>query len=164
MSREIQLSKQGNKNRGKYVAIVDDSDFDLVNQYRWCAMPTRNTIYAVRFDKKKCITMHSFLMSEEMQNGSQVVDHRDGNGLNNTRMNLRPATYMMNFWNGRLRFGRKFKGVTKRGKRFQARIMRAGESISLGTFSTEIEAASAYDVAARRLYGEFARLNDVSPD
>jgi hypothetical protein len=89
------------------------------------------------------------------------VDHRDGNGLNNTRGNLRPATHAQNQHNSRLRKDNQsgFKGVHRQGNRWVARIRVDGEQKHLGSFRTPEEAARAYDAAALRLRGEYARLN-----
>lgn len=97
------------------------------------------------------------------QSRTPHVDHRDGNGLNNQRANLRIASVSQNHGNTRKpRSGRnRFKGVTRstHGKPWQAQLKIAGHHYFLGRFDTEEEAARAYDVAAREHFGEFALAN-----
>lgn len=163
MTRQIELSKQG-KNRGKYVAIVDDADFDRVNQYRWCAMPTKGPIYAVRFEGQKCITMHEFVLGVKTKMPAVVIDHKDGDGLNNSRSNIRVTNQSNNLLNSKPRGWKTFKGVcaTKHGT-FKAAITVNHKRVYIGSFKTEIDAALAYNEAALKYHGEFARLN-VIPD
>lgn len=91
-----------------------------------------------------------------------IVDHRDHEGLNNTRTNLRLATRSQNSCNNKKTRGRssKYKGVSrdKRGY-WRAKIHFKGKHIFLGYFDNEIDAARAYDKAAKELHGEFAVLN-----
>jgi hypothetical protein len=96
--------------------------------------------------------------------GDPPIDHRNHDGLDNRRQNLRPCTYGQNQVNSKPRNGRRFKGVYRhsphwRKKRFQAHITVANKRISLGYFLTEREAARAYDIAARKHFGDFAKLN-----
>lgn len=99
--------------------------------------------------------MHTLIM------GQSRVDHQDGDGLNNQRSNLRPATARQNAYNRRSHALSGLKGVSwvaasrKRG----ARITANGERHYLGLYDDKREAALAYDVSARLLHGEFARLN-----
>lgn len=86
------------------------------------------------------------------------IDHRDGNGLNNSFDNLRLATQAQNCANSRLREGKSLpKGVRKNGNKFTARIRVNRKLITLGTFADPGDAASAYLSAAKNFYGEFAR-------
>lgn len=148
--------------QGKF-AMVDDEDFEAMNAFKWYARKDHNTFYAGRAvtvapNKQKNLFMHRELMV-----ATGKVDHRDGNGLNNQRHNLRPATTRQNGQN-RKKFSpasSKFKGVHWhiRDKKWQARIKAAGQRNQIGYFKTEIGAAQAYDAAARKYFGEFANLN-----
>jgi hypothetical protein len=102
------------------------------------------------------VYMHRMLVP-----GAERVDHRDGNGLNNQRANLRACTHAENMRNQRPQRGRRFKGAyPAKGGRWRSYIKPPGQALrSLGTFATEEEAARAYDSAALAAYGEFARLN-----
>ena len=90
-------------------------------------------------------------------------DHIDGDGLNNQRSNLRPATAGQNMMNRRKRWRAtsRFVGVCwyPRREKWLARIYRDGTKHHLGDFSFEVEAALAYDAAAREMFGEYARPN-----
>jgi len=109
----------------------------------------------------KKVLMHRLIMNAQP---TEDIDHHDGNGLNNRRRNLRPATVSQNLGNmRRLRSDGSsgFKGVhfvRKLGK-WQARIQSQGKRVSLGCFATKELAAQAYDEAAKRIFGEFAATN-----
>jgi hypothetical protein len=88
------------------------------------------------------------------------VDHIDGNPLNNVRSNLRLCTNQQNLRNMRSKGGSsKFKGVSKLGRRYVARIMVDGKDVRRKSFYCEVEAAVQYDEWASELFGEFAWLN-----
>lgn len=140
--------------------MVDDADFDWLNQWKWAKS---HKGYAVRVTNKngKCC---KFIMHREILNPppGMFVDHRFGDTLDNRRQNLRLCTNAENARNRKQRSGRALpKGVDwlpKRG-RFQARIMVDYKSIHIGHFFTESEAEAAYDAAATKYFGEFARTN-----
>jgi hypothetical protein len=145
------------------VALVDDEDFEELNKYKWRARKGKNTFYAKRSTKRpnqKTIEMHRQILG--FPAGFQT-DHRDGNGLNNQRSNLRICTISQNQHNTgkQKRNTSGYKGVCfhKNAKRFIALIMVNRKSTHLGYFNTAIEAALAYDAAAIKLHGEFAQLN-----
>lgn len=148
-----------------YIALVDDEDFEAVNAHKWHVSKKGRRIYARRSVKTpdgKWITqyMHRFLIPD-----SSEVDHKDGNGLNNQRKsNIRPATRLQNCQSIRLKrldATSKFRGVRwhVKDRKWHARISVNGESFYLGMFADEIKAARAYDVAARKYFGEFACPN-----
>lgn len=148
-------------------ALVDDSDYGWLSRFKWYAS-TRKTgsPYAARthmgFKGRPTNTlMHRQIMSTPSR---LEIDHKDGNGLNNQRSNLRVATRNENSWNSRPSERRAVKGVTFQGHRltsrpWQARIAHNGTQMHLGYFPTKTEAAYAYNAAAIRLFGEFAKLN-----
>lgn len=160
--KEIQLSQWG-KNRGKYVALVDDEDFENLNQYKWAALKHGNTFYAVRsiYDNgKQAIYMHGAIM------GGKGVDHRDHNGLNNQRHNLRFCNQSENVINGQKSANRSsvYKGVcfNKSARKWEVQIILNGNRVHLGYFVLEVDAAKAYNAKATELFGEFANLNVIS--
>jgi hypothetical protein len=147
--------------------LVDDADYDLVIPYHWMAKAftfSRWTEgpYATGYlpggpGRKPRVLMHTLLT------GWPRVDHWDGDGLNNQRSNLRPATASQNGANRRPGVGHasQYKGVgrTTRGNAWRARITFQGKLHHLGTFADELGAAKAYDAAAKELFGAYARLN-----
>jgi len=158
-----------------YVALVDDEDYERVSQHKWCARIARRKdgsiqgVYAVHTTKtsrsngKRKTTnhfLHKFILGSDE---TSEVDHRDNDGLNNQRYNLRKATKSDNQHNTRKQINNTsgYKGVYwhKRDKAWRAMVGMNSKLIYLGTYSTPEQAAAAYDEAARRLFGEFAKTN-----
>lgn len=145
--------------RRSVVAVVDDADYEEVRRFRWYL---NDGGYARRFleSGRGHLTMHRHLLGLGM---GTVVDHIDGDRLNNCRWNLRVVDARQNAQNRRRRSDNStpYKGVgpTKDQGGWRARIMLGGASIYLGQFDTPIEAAMAYDRAAREHFGAFAAVN-----
>lgn len=150
-------------------ALIDTQDLEKILAYKWCAHAEHNDCwytYAAgpRGDKgRPVVRMHRIILNAP--DGMQV-DHRNGNGLDNRRANLRLATASQNLANSRKRRGcrHRYKGVStqKNTRRWRACISANGCTIHLGYFDTEAEAAQAYNVAALHHFGEFARLNEIA--
>lgn len=136
--------------QGKF-ALVDDDLYPLLSQYRWC-YHVRG--YAVTCIHYKTVYMHRMVMNAQP---GQLVDHIDGDKLNNTRANLRFATAAQNQQNKAPRTG--FKGVTFTKGRWHARIKVQGKLRYLGAFDDPTSAALLYDAAARYFFGAFACPN-----
>lgn len=155
--------------RGKF-AQVDDEDFEWLSQWKWHIFSARHTYYAVRNEinresgKYRTLRMHRQILRLNFSDGKQI-DHADGNGLNNQRDNLRMCSRSENRGNAqkRKRGYSSFKGVSWhiRKKKWYAGIRYNCKSIWLGSFTNEHDAALAYNNAAIKLFGEFARLNEV---
>jgi hypothetical protein len=143
------------------IALVDDPDVASVQQYRWHAIKGDGTWYARRVVHRPdghptAQRLHTFLT------GWPMVDHRNGDGLDNRRANLRPATIAQNHANMRKYGGSSdFKGVSLIRSTGNWRAAVAGKYV--GSFADEIDAALAYDRAARLRFGEFAALNFPEP-
>lgn len=156
--REIKLTQ------GK-VALVDDSDFDFLNQWKWYAMKTGRKFYAARRINRFTVLMHRLLLN--LTNTKILTDHIDRNGLNNQRDNLREATIRQNAAN-RDSFDNsssKYLGVywDPARKKWMATIKdsRINKTKGLGGYKNEIDAAKAYNNAAKIIHGAFANLNKV---
>jgi hypothetical protein len=149
--------------QGKF-AKVDPEDYYELIRYKWCACCYGSVYYAKRTiwrgGKKITVGIQRIVMKAPKET---IVDHIDGDPLNNCKFNLRFATNRQNSINRRALLGRtsKYKGVHYDRPRdcYRARITFNGRLISLGRFEDEVEAAKAYDKAAKKYHGEFARLN-----
>ncbi len=158
--RKIPLTK------GKF-AIVDPKDYKHLSKYKWFAQRGKETFYAVRVGRKsearngKNIWMHRVILGLDE---GVFCDHINHNGLDNRKVNLRPATRSQNMCNRpktKSHCWSKFKGVSFRvdQNRWVSEIQVDGKSMFLGYFGDEIGAAKTYDRAARKFHGQFAVLN-----
>lgn len=143
--------------------VIDDDDFKFVVGYTWYAAKNGRTYYAQTHVKDgavwRTVKLHQLLLPDAVK-----VDHIDGNGLNNSRSNLRTATTAQNGANrkkDKRPTSSKFKGVSWHRPKsiWISRIKVAGKGCHLGYFASEEEAARAYDKAAIMYFGEYAHLN-----
>ncbi|UCD52669.1 MAG: HNH endonuclease [Phycisphaerales bacterium] len=147
--------------KGKF-AIVDAADFERLNRYKWNAMEVKGKWYARRSVPGGGV----MLMHREIMNApdDMVVDHINGNGLDNRQANLRVCTAQQNCSNSRSRGGAsRYLGVSRHRDKWTARIKHEGEVFHLGLFDDEVAAARARDAKALELQGEFAYLNFPPP-
>lgn len=143
--------------KGRY-AIIDADLYDsLIGQFWHVSRAINGTYYAATTTPDhKCARMHHVVSNFEL------VDHKNGNSLDNRKSNLRPCET-----NGENSCNRKmaknntsgFMGVNKSNSRWMSRIMKGRASMYLGTFDTKIEAALIRDIAAAKYHGEFAVFN-----
>jgi len=165
------MSKQIPLTQSKF-AIVDNEDYEWLMQWKWCAAKVRNTFYATRVIgtrlNQQTISMHRLIMNtaKEMQ-----TDHRNHNGLDNRKENIRTCTHSENQHNRKVthKGTSKYKGVcwkkgiTYKGHQYDGKwctqITNKDKSIHIGYFNDEIKAAKAYDQKAKELFGEFAHTN-----
>ena len=158
--KEIQLTQ------GK-VALVDDEDFEYLNQWKWFPNNLKHGFYAVRMNptldnKKNTISMHRFIMNVPL---NMTVDHINRNTLDNRKINLRICTMAENLRNKNIYKNNtsKYKGVYyhKIVKKWLVRISVNNKRIHIGYFLNPIEGAKAYNEAAIKYHGEFANLNKI---
>lgn len=149
--KEIQLTQ------GK-VALVDDEDFEFISQWKWCF----NGRYAVRSSSRttgrKNVQMHRVLA--KVQPGFQT-DHINHDKLDNRKSNLRACSEIDNHYNVGKRANNTsgYKGVVAHYGKWGAQIKKDKKHFWLGVFATKIEAALAYNEAAKRYHGDFAVIN-----
>lgn len=150
-----------------YVAVIDAADVHLVERHTWkVSHDTRDgrsrTVYAICHGnsdgRRFTLRMHRLLVDASK---SDVVDHKDGDGLNNCRANLRVATPSENRFNQRCRSDSSsgVKGVhwdKGRGK-WQVKIKANGRAVHLGRFDDMEAAAAAYAAASAKLHGDYGR-------
>lgn len=144
------------------VAIVDDEDYDELSKYKWWV--EKHGKHIIRYYARRKTYVDGHRINEFMHRtimGQAGIDHKNGNGLDNRRENLRVATQSQNMANRKSQADSEspYKGVRKFKLRWRAYIKPEGKPINLGCFDTAEEAARAYDWAAKRIYGEFALLN-----
>ena len=167
-------------------ATVDEDDYRVLDlgSYKWHRLIGRHTTYVAATDKnKKTVYIHRLIMGLMDAGRSVYVDHIDGNGLNNSRTNLRVTDNRGNQRNARKHLSAKcsspYKGVCYNIKRVirpwvayitlpapanpRSDNKRRGKKRHLGCYQTQIEAARAYNIAAIALFGEYAKLNDIGP-
>ena len=153
-------------NKGK-VSLVDDADYDYLNQFKWKANNFNGKFYAVRTfmiskGNQSIVLMHRDIMKP---NKGFVIDHVDGDTLNNLKDNLRICTHGENLRNQKINKNNKsgFKGVyfCKQRNKFRAEIKKDRQKYFLGLFIDPKDAASAYNKAAIKFHGEFAHLNKI---
>ena len=143
------------------MALADTGDLHLLSAHRWHAARRGRTFYAASRIGGKYVLMHRFILGAK--NGS-LVDHRDGNGLNNTRENLRLASATQNATN-RVGHGEsQFPCVRRINGKWCAFVTKGGREIYLGFHESEAAAAGVAFAAAQRVHGEFVRHLGSIPD
>jgi hypothetical protein len=158
--RTIQLTRGFN-------TLVDEADFEQVNRYRWNAWAYHRLRYARRLErvgagkgrerKYRAMFVHRLILDAP---ADKDVDHCNSDGLDNRKANLRLVTPSQNSQNNRKFQGAsKFKGVHRCRNRWVSYICISGKMKYVGCFHAEQEVARAYDAAARKHFGEFARTN-----
>ena len=141
------------------IALVDEEDYELVNPFRWHIFNVHRCSYAVT---NNGILMHRLILGVSK---GKMVDHKDNNGLNNQKDNLRECTHSQNGANRNpsKKGTSKYLGVcwAKDRSKWMAQITHKQNRYKLGSFINEIDAAKAYNKKAIELHGEFARPNII---
>lgn len=146
------------------VALVDDEDYEFLSQWKWYAIKDKTTFYAARAERKTTIQMHRVILG--LTDSKIEGEHKDHNGCNNQRDNLRIATRSQNCAN-RPSFknsSSKYLGVSwhKKNKKWVAYIRKDGLRKYIGSFNKEEDAALSYNSLAIQYFGDFANLNKVA--
>jgi HNH endonuclease len=146
--------------QGKF-ALVDDEDYQYLKQWKW----HWSAGYAERKEypggKQTHVHMHRVILNAPK---GVLVDHKDGDTLNNQRANLRPSTHSTNAMNMRKHRGSsRYKGVCKEGNSFRVQIWKDNKKVFSTMTKNERHAAMIYDLNATAVFGEYARLN-FNPD
>jgi len=144
--------------------LIDDEDLEKVSGYGWSIhKPNAGNLEYARTDiringKRKLLYLHRFIMNAPK---GTKIDHKNHNGLDNRKENLRLATSAQNTRNSLRRRDSKtgFKGVYRQDNRYIAHITVNYKQRKLGSFTSAEDAAKAYDQSARTEHGEFALLN-----
>ncbi len=146
--------------------IVEPQDYYWLSRYQWSIIGNGRKFYAIRNivvrpRKTKILNLHRAIMDAP---AGLMVDHKNGDSLDNRRANLRLATRAQNVQNSQKRSTKttsRFIGINleKKSGRWAVKIVYEGKRLWLGRFKDELEAAKAYDAAAKKYHGEFARLN-----
>lgn len=162
MGLTIEIPVRGSDRR----ALIDAEDFELVSKYAWrsnqskkAKLKRQNLDYAFAYIDGRLIGMHAFVLG--IFDGS-IIDHKNHDGLDNRKENLRACTHAENVRNRRKYkpLTSRFKGVHVNHGGWRAGIRVNWKLIHLGYFPTEEMAAVAYNLAALKYFGEFACFND----
>lgn len=147
------------------VAMVDDADFEAVNAHKWYAHNIGRRWCARRNVRKTDGKQTGQFLHQFLMPGVAEIDHRDGDALNNQRVNIRPATRRQNQQGFRWKeigTTSNFRGVSwdKFHRKWKAQIQLGSRRTHLGYFEVEKDAAHAYDAAARKYFVDgFIHLN-----
>lgn len=156
---EIKRNKEGqaiietfNKNKEKVAeCIVDDDKYYELIKYKW----HESIGYIKTHMNNTTMLIHRYLMKPEQ---GDLVDHINNNPLDNRVLNLRICDDSLNSHNRTIKEG-KYRGVSKNGKNYAAKITKDKKQYNIGTYKTQENAARAYDEKAKELYGQKAKLN-----
>jgi len=162
--RRIKLAKSDLADAKHRYAIVDPEDYEKIAVDDWQLYNNHNCkYYAARIEDCKIVFMHRQIMGNP---AGKVIDHRNREGLDNRKSNLRLATHSQNNCNRKqIQGSSKYRGVNyvKNRKKWRAAINYNRIYKHLGFFENEEDAARAYDEAAKIYHGEFATLNFTTP-
>ena len=150
-----------------HYAIVDDEDYEVLSKHKWYSSVCSNGVYARRNSsgkggaKRGTLLMHREILN--ITGTNIIIDHKDRNGLNNQKSNLRISTYSQNMANRKSWGESKYKGVSfhKITNKWAATINIKGKQKHIGLFETQEIAAAKYNEYAKIIHGEFANINNV---
>lgn len=147
--------------QGKF-ALVDDEDYEWLNQWKWSTLHKNGKWYAIRGGLGWTDSMHREILGLKLGD-PRIGHHKDGDGLNNCRNNLQKCRdkyhHIKLHYRLRNKLSSRFRGVYRNWKGWQVQISSNKKHYCLGTFNSEERAARVYDKAAIELHGKFAKLN-----
>lgn len=153
----IDISTASHPNTHTLIDISDIKILTIENNFN--AINSHHIKYCIRTGANKKL-LHRLLLDPP---SDMVIDHINGNALDNRRENIRVCTISENLKNRKMASHNKsgFKGVylDDRKKKYRAVIYSNKKKYSLGSYNTKVEAALAYDLAAIKMHGQFARTN-----
>lgn len=147
-----------------YEILIDDEDYEKISKFKWFInkrLYVRRTQYIN--GKEKELRLHRYILN--IIDSNIIVDHINGNTLDNRKCNLRICNNKQNSYNSKkIKSSSKYKGVfwNKVNNKWQAQIHPEGKHIHLGYFDSELDAAKKYNEMALKYYGEFAKINNLS--
>lgn len=155
------------KKHGKKIIKVSDSDFKVVSKFKWSIFAGNTTFYAlttwIEKGKKTTKYLHRLILNAK---SNEFIDHIDHDGLNNQRRNIRlcsPAQNSKNMSKHRdNQSGLKGVSLDKRRGNFRSRIKIGNKHVWLGSFRCALDAAHAYDAAAKKHFNQFAKINQIT--
>jgi len=159
----IIMAKQIQLNNG-VITIVDDEDYEYLNQWKWYLLKSHTNYYAIRTQRpeNKLLQLHRIVMKAKK---GEIIDHINGNKLDNRKSNLRICTQAQNNQNRKISKLNKsgYNGVSWsiRNKKWVAQIACENKKIHIGYYIDPIDAAKAFNNAAQKYHGEFAKLNEL---
>lgn len=143
------------------VALVDDEDYEWLIKFKWHYGAKYARISSQDVEMKSMSYMHRIIMKAP---AGMLVDHANGDRLDNRKHNLRVCTKSQNEMNSIFQSNNKtgYKGVfwDQNRAKYRSEIGIDGKRVFLGRFDCKHEAARAYNTAAMKYHGEFARLNE----
>lgn len=145
---------------GQKIILIDSEDYELVSKYGWHLRKDTHTFYAhtninLKYGRS-VLLLHRLILGAKK---GEMIDHKDGNGLNCTRSNIRFCTPHENALNRNIKSNSLgFRNIIKRNNKFMVRISNGKKRFSVGTFDSLQQAIDKYNLEAKKYYGEFAKL------
>lgn len=151
---------------GEFIVLYDDEDHGKILKHTWGISKYGNNFYAKTMigekNKQKILYLHRFILNAKY---GDIIDHKDNNTLNNKKSNIRFCSHQNNMMNRKpeKNSSSKFKGIyyNKNSNLWHSQIYKNFKKIHLGYFENEIDAALAYNGAAKYLFGKYAYLNKI---
>lgn len=149
------------KNKSGFWVKIDHDDLEKIYNIKWhIDQTTENYFRVVASVNGRPLLMHRHILCAKP---GEIIDHINGDTFDNRKINLRFCTSSENSMNQKVKPGKKYKGIyfDKSRKLWAAQITAAGKTKTIGRYLTDKQAAIAYNEIAKKLHGDFAKLNEV---